>query len=273
MVTYVHPMIFRRRRIRLRNKKYCAVIKAEERTPCSPWGYHCKHGLSCKKSPAIKTAATLQQLFFPTNNLDFPTYGGRGRPGGANGRQFGRGQRRPNRGGGGILGGGNGRQFGRGPIRPNGGVLGGVNGGGGVLGRPNGAGGVNGGLFGKLDRKKGEFESRRFKRQTQFDYQYPNDDYLDGADQPFGLDNLFGFQLTDRLKTRLETQFRKHQCVKLKLSGDGSGETCTNSVECRCGEFCSKPAQRPNSPGKCKPATCSLRGSGVCQAYPGFNHK
>ena len=113
MDNYVHPMIFRRRRIRLRNKKYCAVIKADERTPCSPWGYHCKHGSTCKELPAVNSAASLQTLFFPTNNnQDFPTYGGRRRPGG--------GQLRPN-GGGGVLRGANGRQFGRGQIRPNGG--------------------------------------------------------------------------------------------------------------------------------------------------------
>ena len=148
-----------------------------------------------------------------------------------------------------------------------GGVLGGANGRRRLFGRQNG-----GGLFGKLDRKKGEFESGRSKRQIQ-DYQYPDDDYPDGVARPFDIDELFGFKLRNRLKTRLETQFRKHQCVKLQLSGDGTGDTCTNSVECRCGEFCSKQAQNPNLPGKCKPATCSLRGSGVCQTYPGFNHK
>merc|ERR1712062_67583 len=71
-----------------------------------------------------------------------------------------------------------------------------------------------------------------------------------------------------KLIEKIEGQFKNHQCVK--HVSDGSGESCTTSVECRCGEFCSKQGR---GPGKCQPATCSLGNSGVCNAYPGFNHK
>ena len=71
--------LFRRRAIIARNRKTCAVIKAEEKQPCSPFGFHCKYGLRCKQIPIVNETVGLQQLFFPTSNFnlhnqDYPQY-------------------------------------------------------------------------------------------------------------------------------------------------------------------------------------------------------
>ena len=87
---------------------------------------------------------------------------------------------------------------------------------------------------------------------------------------------LFGITLRERLKKRLERQFRSNQCVKFQYS-DGTGEACSTSVNCRCGEYCFKNAQNPSGQGICKPAECSAhtieQNSTVCQKYSGFNNQ
>ena len=178
------------------------------------------------------------------------------------------GGRRPNGGGGRRPNGGGGR-------RPNGGQFGRPNGGGrrpngGQFGRPNGGqfGRPNGGQFGGRNNR---FVGRR---KRQLDYHYSDEyepDYHNTKDtiKPLDLEELFGMKLPNKqLIERIEGQFKNHQCVK--HVSDGSGESCTTSVECRCGEFCYRQGR---GPGQCQPATCSLGNSGVCNTYPGFNHK
>ena len=55
----------RKRILKRKNEKFCAVIKADQNMPCSPWGYHCNYGLSCKKLPGDNSRVSLQQLFSP----------------------------------------------------------------------------------------------------------------------------------------------------------------------------------------------------------------
>ena len=53
------------------NKKTCAVVKAEEKQPCIPFGYHCKYGLQCKQIPVVEETISLRQLFYPANDQDY----------------------------------------------------------------------------------------------------------------------------------------------------------------------------------------------------------
>ena len=215
--------LFRRRAIIARNRQTCAVIKAEENQPCSPFGFHCKYGLRCKQIPQVNQTVSLRQLFFPTNdfhlhNLDYPQYG-----------EYGGGQ-----------------------------------------------------LFrGEKNRRKAHFKANRAKRQTrnnqnqEYYDEYPQ--YPQENEEPLDIDMLFGITLRERLKKRLERQFRKHQCVKFELS-DGSGEACSSSVDCRCGEYCFTNARNPSLQGICRLAECSTNtveqnNSTVCQTYTGFNNQ
>ena len=253
----IHNLSRQRSFLKTRNQqKYCAVIKGDKNEHCSPWGYHCMHGLTCKK--------------VQKQQINLAKGGGGRRPNGGGGR-------RPNGGGGRRPNGGGGR-------RPNGGRQ--PNGGRGQFGVSlnSGRGRQNGGQFGRPNRGQfgrpngGQFGRRnnRFvgRRKRQLDYHYSDEyepDYHNTQDtiKPLDLEELFGMKLPNKkLIEKIEGQFKNHQCVK--HVSDGSGESCTTSVECRCGEFCSKQGR---GPGKCQPATCSLGNSGVCNAYPGFNHK
>ena len=183
---------FRRRRNRRRtNEKFCAVIKADQNMPCSPWGYHCNYGLSCKKLPGDNSRVSLQQLFTKGNRQQRGGGGGRRNRGGNGGRpscgtkrckRFSRCRRRC-------------RQQ-----RANGG-------GGG--GQPNRAQ-----LGGR----------RRSKRQADQDnpgdddYGYSMEDYPNQDTKPFNIDDLFGFKLHQDVKKWLENHFRKNRCVKLRLA-------------------------------------------------------
>ena len=86
---------------------------------------------------------------------------------------------------------------------------------------------------------------------------------------------MFGITLWDQLKMYLEKRFRKFQCVKFQYS-DGTGESCSASIDCRCGEYCFKNPRNPDS-GTCRPAECSAptveQNSTVCQTYSDFNDK
>ena len=62
---------FRRFRRKIMNKKTCAVVKAEEKQPCIPFGYHCKYGLQCKQIPVVEESISLRQLFYPANDQDY----------------------------------------------------------------------------------------------------------------------------------------------------------------------------------------------------------
>ena len=239
----IHNLSRQRSFLKTRNQqKYCAVIKGDKNEHCSPWGYHCMHGLTCKK--------------VQKQQINLAKGGGGRRPNGGRG-QFGV-----------SLNSGRGRQNGGQFGRPNGGQF----------GRPNG-GQIKDNLIDFLDRpNRGQFGRRndRFvgRRKRQLDYHYSDEyepDYHNTQDtiKPLDLEELFGMKLPNKkLIERIEGQFKNHQCVK--HVSDGSGESCTTSVECRCGEFCSKQGR---GPGQCQPATCSLGNSGVCNAYPGFNHK
>ena len=69
---------FRTFRKRIMNKKTCAVVKAEEKQPCIPFGYHCKYGLQCKQIPVVEESISLRELFYPPNDQDY--YGQYGQP-------------------------------------------------------------------------------------------------------------------------------------------------------------------------------------------------
>ena len=71
-------VFFRRFRNKIRNKKTCAVVKAEEKQPCIPFGYHCKYGLQCKQIPVVEESISLRELFYPANDQDY--YGQYGQP-------------------------------------------------------------------------------------------------------------------------------------------------------------------------------------------------
>ena len=186
---------FRRRRNRRRtNEKFCAVIKADQNMPCSPWGYHCNYGLSCKKMPGDNSGVSLQQLFSPRGGNRQQRGGGVGgrRNRGGNGGRPSCGtqrckrfsscrrrcrQQRANGGGGGG--------------QPNRGQLGG---------------------------------RRRSKRQADQDnpgdddYGYSMENYPTQDTNPFSMDDLFGFKLHQGVKINLERHFRNNRCVKLRLA-------------------------------------------------------
>ena len=65
-------------------------------------------------------------------------------------------------------------------------------------------------------------------------------------------------------RNEIERRLKRFSCQL--LSPLGTGDSCQSSLECRCGEFCSRR-------GFCQPATCDLAQPGVCATYPGLNHK
>ena len=190
----------RKRRLKRKNEKFCAVIKADQNMPCSPWGYHCKYGLSCKKLPGDNSRVSLQQLFTKGNRQQRGGGGGRRNRGGNGGRPrcgTPRCRRRP-------------------PCQRrcrqlrNGRTNGRANGGGG-----GGGGRQNGGQVGGR---------RRVKRQGDQDYPGDDDygrsmeDYPTQDTKPFDIDDLFGFKLHQDVKINLERHFRNNRCVKLRLA-------------------------------------------------------
>lgn len=144
--------------------------------------------------------------------------------------------------------------------------------------------------------RAGAQRSFRFKRQSQFgDYGNDEDyyDHYDGDSYGVGQGTRSDFQddyedffrpapeipiaheepgknpvlqmnLSKDNRLQIQKRLQRHQCQA--MSSLGSGEPCQSSIECRCGEYCSRK-------GICEPATCDLASAGICQQYPGFNAK
>eukprot|EP00093_Oithona_nana_P003241 03241.XXX_64377_66211_1 [CDS] Oithona nana genome sequencing. len=257
-----------------RSLKFCAMIGAEKTEACDPKSYHCNIGLVCKR----------RSKGGPRGPGRLPGRPGRqgGRPGRQGGRP-GRQGRRPGRPG----------RRARGSRRPG-------------PGRPRSDGrrgrrgrrgrGQGRAKFANLKAIKAADEPEvietldlsRKKRQADYadysyedieygggiddekdDYgnEYPNDDqYEDYPDYPSEDDNpvLALLPPEGQLRNEIERRLKRFSCQL--LSPMGTGDSCQSSLECRCGEFCSRR-------GFCLPATCDLASPGVCATYPGLNHK